>query len=106
MLGKSWVFLIELLDGYAQAARFEQAPERGTHDAFTEGGRDAARDEDVLGVHRWRLGPVVGDVDLAVLVGIHRAGVHVDVRIELLDGHAQATRFEQAPERGTHDAFT
>ena len=34
------------------------------------------------------LGAVVGDVDLAVLIGAHRAGVDVDVGIELLQGDA------------------
>ena len=31
------------------------------------------------------LGAVVGDEDLAVLVRVHRPGVDVDVRVELLD---------------------
>ena len=36
------------------------------------------------------LGPVFGDVDLAVLEGVHGAGVHVDVWVQLLEGDAQA----------------
>ncbi len=39
---------IELLHLNAQAARFEQAPQRGGGDALPEGRDDAARDEDVL----------------------------------------------------------
>jgi hypothetical protein len=37
----------------------------------------------------------VFDEDLAVLERRHRAGVDVDVRVELDAGDAQATRFEQ-----------
>jgi hypothetical protein len=37
-----------------------------------------------------RLAAVVGDVDLAVLIGAHRPGVHVDVRVHLLQGHTEA----------------
>ena len=35
---------------------------------------------------------VLGDVDLAVLIGAHGAGVHVDVGVELLSGDLQAAR--------------
>ena len=34
------------------------------------------------------LGAIVGDEDLAVLEGAHGAGVHVEVRIEFLQGHS------------------
>ena len=52
-----------------------------------------------------RLGAVVGDEDLAVLVGRHRARVDVDVRIELEDGDAEAACLEQPPDAGGGDAF-
>src|SRR6185503_3589258 len=42
------------------------------------------------------LGAVVGDVDLAVLVGAHRARVDVDVGVELLQGDGVAVPFEQS----------
>ncbi len=42
-----------------------------------------------------RLGPVLGDEDLAVLVRIHRAGVDVDVRVQLLDRHCDPPTLEQ-----------
>ena len=38
---------------------------------------------------------VVRDVHLTMLVGVHRAGVDVDIGIKLLDGHGQAARFQQ-----------
>ena len=36
------------------------------------------------------LGPVIGDEDLAVLERVHRSGVDVEVRVELLHDHAHA----------------
>ena len=42
---------------------------------------------------------VVGDEHLAVLEGVHRAGVDVDVRVELLHRDPQAPALEQPPER-------
>ena len=44
------------------------------------------------------LGPVVRDVDLAVLEGIHGPGVHVDVGIELLDRHLKAAGLQEGPD--------
>ena len=46
------------------------------------------------------LGAVVGDVDLAVLVRAHRAGVDVDVGVELLQRDLVAVPFEQRADRG------
>jgi hypothetical protein len=43
--------------------------------------------------------------DLAVLVRRHRAGVDVDVRIELLQPDRQAARDEQSPDRRSRDAL-
>ena len=51
------------------------------------------------------LGAVVGDEHLAVLVRRHRARVHVDVRVELEDGDAQAARLEEAADAGGGDAL-
>ena len=45
------------------------------------------------------LGAVLGDEDLAVLVGRHRAGVDVDVRVELLQADGEPAGDEQAPDR-------
>ena len=45
------------------------------------------------------LGTVFGDVDLAVLVGTHRAGVNVDVGVELLRGDLQPARLQKAAKR-------
>jgi hypothetical protein len=51
------------------------------------------------------LGAVVGHVDLAVLERRKRSGIDVDVRIELLDGHAQATLYQQPAQRSGGDSL-
>ena len=48
---------------------------------------------------------VLGDVHLAVLIGTHRAGVNVDIRVKLLRGDLEAARLEQTTERGGSDAL-
>src|SRR5439155_8916471 len=48
---------------------------------------------------------VLGDEDFAVLEGAHRAGVDVDVRVELLHLHLQPARLQQPAERGGGDAL-
>ncbi len=51
------------------------------------------------------LGAVLGHEHLAMLVGRHRAGIDVDVGIELLQPHRQPARDQQAPDRGRRDAL-
>ena len=51
------------------------------------------------------LGAVIGDEDLAVLVGRHRAGVDVDVRVELEDADRDAAGLEDAADAGRRDAL-
>ncbi len=51
------------------------------------------------------LGPVVGDVDLPVLVGAHRAGVDVQVGVQLAQPHGEAARLQQGAEGGGGNAF-
>src|SRR5207249_8710581 len=46
------------------------------------------------------LGAVVQHEHLAVLERVHRARVDVDVRIELLEGDAEAARLEEAAQGG------
>ena len=45
------------------------------------------------------LGTVVGDVDLAVLVGAHRAGIDVQVGVELAQPDPEPARLQQRSER-------
>ena len=51
------------------------------------------------------LGAVLGDEHLAVLERAHRAGVDVQVRVELLRPDAKAPRLQQAAERCGDDAL-
>ena len=46
------------------------------------------------------LGPVVGDEHLTVLERVHRAGIDVQVWVQLLHGHVQAAQLEQPAEAG------
>ena len=52
-----------------------------------------------------RLRAVVEHIDLAVLVGAHRARIHVEIRVELLQGDLQAAVFEQRAQRGRRQAL-
>ena len=51
------------------------------------------------------LGAVLGDEHLAVLEGVHRAGVDVEVGIELLHRHPQAAGGEELAEARRGEAF-
>ena len=51
------------------------------------------------------LGPVVGDVDLAVLIGAHRPGIDVEVGVELAQPHPEAARLQQRAERRSRQAL-
>ena len=51
------------------------------------------------------LAAVVGDEHLAVLERVHRAGVDVDVRVELLHGDPEAPGLQQSAEGGGGDAL-
>ena len=45
------------------------------------------------------LGAVVGDVDLAVLIGAHRPRIDVEIGVELAQAHLEAARLQQRAER-------
>ena len=49
------------------------------------------------------LGSVVGDEDLAVLIGAHGARVHIEIGVQLLHLHPQAPLLEQTAQRGRRD---
>ena len=51
------------------------------------------------------LGAVVGDEDLAVLERVHRPGVDVEIRVELLHRHGQPARDEEAAEARCRQAL-
>ena len=45
-------------------------------------------------------------VNLTVLEWVHRPGIHIEVRIELLDRDAQAPRLQQQPDRSRGNSFS
>ena len=51
-------------------------------------------------------GSVFGNEDFAMLVGGHGSGIDVDVGVEFLHSDADATGFEQTPQRGRGHPFT
>lgn len=48
---------------------------------------------------------VSGHVAFAMLVGVERAGVNVDIRVELLVGHSVAAGFQQIGQRCSYYSF-
>ena len=52
-----------------------------------------------------RFGAIVEHIHFAVLEGAHRARIHVEVRIEFLQGDFQAAHLEQRPEGSRREAF-
>src|SRR5690606_4490048 len=94
----------EHLDRVAQVL---PAPLLGYHVGVDLAGGDVRRPVQV-GVQEPRvvpdvqvgLGPVVGDEDLAVLERVHRAGIDVEVRVQLLHGDPEAAEGEKTSEAG------
>ncbi len=52
-----------------------------------------------------RLGAVLGDVALAVLVGVERSGIYVDVGVEFLNGHRVTAGLQQAGDRSRNNTL-
>src|SRR3546814_5260924 len=51
------------------------------------------------------LRPVVGHIDLAMLIGRHRARIDIQIGIELPDTDAVAARLQQSREASRHHTF-
>ena len=87
------------LDGAAQIAALPLPVQHGPVDLA--GGNGAVLRERlvhealIVAQIQVRLGAVVGDEDLAVLQGVHGAGVHVQIGVEFLVAHAQAPLLQQ-----------
>ena len=69
------------------------------------GGQVAVQEALVVPDVQVGLGAVLGDEDLAVLERVHRPGIDVDVRVELLHGDPQAAGGEQASQAGGGEAL-
>src|SRR4051794_15799157 len=94
------------------AAEVVAAALLGNHGLVDAPGRDVAQLRQVLvdealvvAQVEVRLGTIVRDENLAVLVRRHRARIHVDVRIELDDGDGEAPTLEEATDAGGSDAL-
>ena len=53
-----------------------------------------------------RLGPVLGDKDLAVLIGAHGARVYINIRVQFLGRHLQAPGLQKPSERRCGDPLS
>src|SRR5579872_3942555 len=51
------------------------------------------------------LGTIIGDEDLAMLIGAHRPRIDIEVGIELAQPHLEAARLEERPERRRRKSF-
>jgi hypothetical protein len=51
------------------------------------------------------LGAVVGHIDLAVLIGRHRARIDVEIGIEFPDSHAESSRLQQRRQACRHQTL-
>ena len=97
------------LDGVAEVFA---ATLLGDHGRIDLTGRHVGRPDEV-GVEEALVVPdvqvglraVLGDEDLAVLERVHRAGVDVQVRVELLHRHSKAAGLEQATEAAGRQAL-
>jgi len=67
-------------------------------DVVGAGGRDAG-EALVVAQIEVGLGAVVGDEDLAVLIGTHGPGIDVQIGVELAQADLEATRLQQGAER-------
>ena len=97
------------LDRAAEVVAAALAADHGVVDAARGDVRRAARvgvgEALVVAEVEVRLGAVLGDEHLAVLVRRHRAGIDVDVGVELLQADGQSARHEQPPDRCRRDSL-
>ena len=97
------------LDGLAEVVTLALAAEHAVPDAtlgvVRAPGEVLVEEALVVADVEVGLGAVLGDEDLAVLERAHRAGVDVEIGIELLDVDLQAPRLEQPTKRRSGDAL-
>ncbi len=97
------------LDGLPQIVTVALAVDDGLVDAARRDGVVArgadARETLVVAQVEIGLHAIFRDVTLAVLIGVERAGIDVDVGVELLNGDLVAARLQQLADAGGDDAF-
>ena len=95
------------------AAEIVAAALLGDHVGIDPPGRDVVRlprrhagEPLVMTEIKIGLGPVVGDVDFAVLVGTHRPGIDVEIGVQLAQSHPETTRLQERAERRRCKTFS
>jgi hypothetical protein len=68
-------------------------------------GEDAICEALVMAEIEIGLGPIVEHINFAVLEGVHRPWIDIQIRIEFLKDDAQAAQFEKRTERSRRQAF-
>ena len=90
------------LDRRAEIFAAPLAPDHGRIDAAGGDAVGAARRDAgvalVMAEIEIGLGAVVGDIDLAVLIGAHRPRIDIEIGIELAQPHAEAARLQERPQ--------
>ena len=106
-----WIFFLDLicdmgddLHGAAVVAALALALEDAEKDLTGSDGGIAAEVfiDEALVVAEVQVGlcAILGDENFAVLIGVHGAGVDVEIGVEFLDGHRIAARLEEPAQRG------
>ena len=72
---------------------------------IVQAGEFAIREPLVMAEIQVSLRAVVEHINLAVLIRTHRAGIHVEIWVELLQRDLEAAVFEQGAERGRRQAL-
>ena len=97
------------LDGFAEVFAFALVVEHGLINLaageVVEPGELDVGEPLVMAQVQVGLRAVVQHINLAVLVGVHGAGVHVEVRVELLQRDLEAAVFQQGAQRGGRQAL-
>ena len=96
----------DVRDDLHRRAEIFAAPLAGDHGRIDAAGGDAVAaprgDADialVMAEIEIGLGAVIGDEDLAVLIGAHRAGIDIEIGVELAQPDLEAARLQQRAER-------
>ena len=105
LVGEVRHHLHRLAQEIALALAFEEPLEQLARRRAVRLGRPNAREPLVVAEVEVRLGAVVRDKDLAVLDGVHRPRVDVQVRVELLERAPEAHHPEERAEAGSGDAL-
>jgi hypothetical protein len=98
------------LHGFAEESTLTLAPNYGVVDAAGSDvvGLRGRGVQEALVVAQVEVGfgAVIGDITFAMLVGIERAGVDVNIGVEFLDGNSKASGLQKLSQGGGNDSFS